>query len=218
MTDRKFFLDGPAGRLEARLRGETIASPPAAALLLHPHPLHGGTLHNKTLFRLAKSLVEQAGVPNLRFNFRGVGGSEGSYDAGRGEADDATAALDWLKRKWPAAPRIGVGYSFGAALGLAAIATDGSLGAFVALGLPCELNLDFSWLRRSTTAGYFVQGARDEFGDCERLRAFLRSLGRADDVACIEGADHLFTGREDAAVAAVVHYIGRTFGPSPAGS
>jgi alpha/beta superfamily hydrolase len=218
LVDRKLFVHGPAGRLEARLRGEAIAAPFAAALLLHPHPLHGGSLDNKTLFRLAKSLEREVQVLSLRINFRGVGASDGEYGGGRGEGEDAKAALHWLSSAWPNLPLVGIGYSFGAAVGLAAIADSDALATFVALGFPLTLEFAHDWLRRSPLPGLFVQGEADEFGDCAQLRRFLKPLGRAHELRCIAGADHLFRACEDRAVAAVVQYIGRKFGPSSTGS
>jgi alpha/beta superfamily hydrolase len=216
MSDRPIFLLGPAGRLEARLRGDAIAAPRAVALLLHPHPLYGGSLHNKTLFRLAKSLAE-IGVPSLRLNFRGVGLSAGSYH-GTAESEDALCALQWLEQRHPSASLVAVGYSFGAAVGLAGPCSHPRLAAAVGLALPIALGFDWSWLSKRTLPLHFVQGERDEYGSCTQLRAFLLPYARAAHVECIAGADHLFSGCEDAAVAAVLRYIARAFALTRTGS
>ena len=115
---RNFFLDGPAGRLEAILWSPTSGKkPPLAALVCHPHPLFGGTMHNKVVYQAAKSL-DQFGLPVLRFNFRGAGMSAGAFDQGRGELDDVRAALDFLTDAFPGLPVLLAGFSFGSWVGL----------------------------------------------------------------------------------------------------
>ena len=109
---RAFFLDGPAGKLEAMLWTSALAHPPRAAVVCHPHPLFGGTMHNKVVFQTAKAL-HHLGLPVLRFNFRGAGLSEGTHDNGIGEQDDVHAALDDLAREFPQTPLLLAGFSFG---------------------------------------------------------------------------------------------------------
>src|ERR1700692_4302035 len=106
------FLDGPAGRLEALLEEPEDATPVEAALVCHPHPQHGGTMHNKVVYRIARGL-RGTGAVVLRFNYRGVNLSEGAYDNGEGELDDARVALDYLRGRYPALPFTVAGFSFG---------------------------------------------------------------------------------------------------------
>ena len=132
-TIRSLFLDGPAGRLEALLNA---GSPDAthAALVCHPHPLYGGTLHNKVVFHAMKAL-QSFGFPVLRFNFRGTGLSEGAHANGVGEVEDVSTALAWLEREFPL-PIVFAGFSFGAAVGLRTAYDDDRVQALIALGLP----------------------------------------------------------------------------------
>src|SRR5215510_4557770 len=118
---RSFFLDGPAGRLEALLNSGS-ATAPHAALVAHPHPVYGGTLHNKVVFHAMKAL-NGFGFPALRFNFRGAGLSHGAHDYGQGEIEDVRTALDWLEREFRL-PTVLAGFSFGAAVGLQTVCTD----------------------------------------------------------------------------------------------
>src|SRR3954463_8499176 len=132
-TIRSLFLEGPAGRLEALLNaGAENAT--HAALVCHPHPMYGGTLHNKVVFHTMKAL-NSFGFPVLRFNFRGAGLSEGEHDFGNGEIDDVRTALDWLDAEFHL-PLIFAGFSFGAAIGLRAAYSDERVRALIAVGMP----------------------------------------------------------------------------------
>lgn len=206
--DRQIWLEGPAGRLAARLRQPVSAAPVrAVALIFHPHPVHGGSSRHKVLYRLAKALASEAGVPSLRLDFRGAGESEGVHDHGRGEVDDARTALEWALDRWAHARVIGVGLSFGAVVGLRALHGHASVAALVALGLPLDGGWELGFFERSTLPRLVVQGEHDEFGDARRLRARMTAMGRGAQAHVVAGADHLFRGAEDAAVAAVVGYI-----------
>ncbi|RKZ17104.1 alpha/beta hydrolase [bacterium] len=203
-------LRGPAGTLQARLR----LPPPgrqavAGAVLFHPHPLFGGSLENKILYRIALRLAAEADHAVLRLNFRGAGESEGQYDDGRGEVDDALAGIEELAGRLPGLPLAAIGYSFGAAIGLRAGVADERVTRLVALGLPLGLEWDLSFLERTQKPVLCVQGEHDEFGDAVRLQAFVKSLTGPVQTAIIPAASHLFSGREDDAVEAVV----RTFLP-----
>src|SRR5579871_4179844 len=132
---RSFFLQGPAGRLEALLNAGA-AHATHAALVCHPHPLYGGTMHNKVVYHAGKALND-FGFPVLRFNFRGAGLSEGEHDAGRGEKQDVQAALDWLKNEY-GLPIVFAGFSFGAAVGLRVACPDPAVKALISLGTPVE--------------------------------------------------------------------------------
>ena len=201
-------IAGPCGELQGLFRGLAQGrAPRAAAVLFHPHPLYGGTMHNKTLFRIAKRLPLSAPVPVLRFNFRGTEGSGGTYDQGRGEVDDARAALARLRARVPQVPLAAIGYSFGAAVGLRAAADHEGVAWLVALGLPLHGEWDVTFLERTRTPRLFVQGEHDQFGSGAQMLAWIRGLQGPVSARIVPGADHLFTGVEDEAVAAVVRYV-----------
>lgn len=193
---RSLFLDGPAGRLEALLNA---GSPGAkyAAIVCHPHPLFGGTLHNKVVFHAMKAL-NGFGFPVLRFNFRGTGLSEGEHSGGVGEVEDVRAALDWLEREF-ALPIIFCGFSFGAAVGVRASYSDERVQALIALGLPAvsvaDRVYDFEFLRESTKPKLFVSGSRDEYGPPGKLEALVDTFAEPKKLVRIEAGDHFFEGR-----------------------
>ena len=193
---KSLFLDGPAGRLEALLNAgaETATH---AALVCHPHPLFGGTLHNKVVFHTMKAL-NSFGFPVLRFNFRGTGLSQGEHDHGRGEGDDVRAALDWLDREFRL-PLIFAGFSFGAAVGLPVACSDARVRALIGLGIPVapidERAYDFSFLQTCAKPKLFVSGARDQFGPRAQLQRLVDALPEPRKLVLIEGADHFFEGR-----------------------
>ena len=128
------FFEGPAGRIEAILK-EPAAPVARAAIVCHPHPLFGGTMHNKVVFRIARAF-QDAGFAVLRFNFRGTGRSQGAHDDGRGEQDDLRAAVKFIEEKFPGAELWLAGFSFGSAVMLRAAACDGRVHAIVAAGVP----------------------------------------------------------------------------------
>ena len=198
---RSLFLDGPAGRLEALLNtGADNAT--HAALVCHPHPLFGGTMHNKVVFHTMKAL-NGFGFPVLRFNFRGAGLSQGEHDQGKGEADDVRAALDWLDAEYHL-PLLFAGFSFGSAVGLRAACPDARVRAVIGVGTPVVpvaeateeprvYALDF--LQQCAKPKFFVSGARDQFGPRAQLEALVASLPEPKRLVLIEGADHFFEGR-----------------------
>jgi alpha/beta superfamily hydrolase len=195
---RSLFLAGPAGRLEALLNA---GSPDAthAAVVCHPHPLYGGTLHNKVVFHTMKAL-NSFGFPVLRFNFRGTGLSEGEHANGIGEVEDVRAALDWLEREFTL-PVIFAGFSFGAAVGLRAAYADDRVRALIALGLPTaavrteDRAYDFEFLRACTKPKLFVSGSRDQFGPPGNLEALVNTFADPKQLVRIEAGDHFFEGR-----------------------
>ena len=193
---RSFFLPGPAGRLESLLNA---GSPGAthAALVCHPHPLYGGTLHNKVVFHAMKAL-NSFGFPVLRFNFRGTGLSEGEHADVIGEVEDVRTALDWLDREF-SLPLIFAGFSFGAAVGLRAAYTDDRVRALIALGLPAvpveDRVYDFDFLRDCTKPKLFVSGSRDQFGPPGKLEALVNTFAEPKKLIRIEAGDHFFAGR-----------------------
>ncbi len=191
-ANESFDLGGPAGRLEALLmrpEGEAVA----AAVVCHAHPLHGGMMHFKVVFRAAKALQEQ-GLAVLRFNFRGVGRSEGAHDDGKGEQDDASAALLEMERRFPGLALVLGGFSFGAAMALRVGAAEPRVRALVALGFPFRVVGDTSYLADVRTPRLFVQGENDEFGGGERMRALVAGLPEPKRLVVVPGSDHFFTG------------------------
>jgi uncharacterized protein len=198
---RSLFLDGPAGRLEALLNaGAENAT--HAALVCHPHPLFGGTLHNKVVFHTMKAL-NSFGFPVLRFNFRGTGLSHGEHDYGKGEVEDVRTALDWLSNEFHL-PMIVAGFSFGSAVGLRAAYADDRVMALIGVGTPvipvAEADeeprvYNFDFLRDCLKPKLFVSGGRDRFGPQEKLKALAASVSEPKKLVIIEGADHFFEGR-----------------------
>ena len=193
---RSFFLDGPAGQLEALLnQGAPDAT--HAGLVCHPHPLFGGTLHNKVVFHAMKAL-NALGMPVLRFNFRGTGLSHGEHDHGIGELDDVRTALDWLEREFHR-PIVFAGFSFGAAVGLRAACADARVIAAAGLGTPVGAiegrNYEFDFLQTCTKPKLFVSGSRDQFGPKVRLEAMFAAAAEPKKLVVIEAADHFFEGR-----------------------
>jgi alpha/beta superfamily hydrolase len=189
---RAFFLPGPAGRLEALLN-TGAADAPYAALVCHPHPLFGGTMHNKVVFSAMKAL-NGFGFPVLRFNFRGAGLSEGQHDQGRGEVDDVRSALAWLYAEF-SRPIIFAGFSFGAGVGLRAAAGDGRVAALIAIGLPMlveDRDYSYAFLQTATVPKLFVSGDRDQFAAPDELRSVVAPLPEPKQLTLIPGADHFF--------------------------
>lgn len=191
------FIPAPHGRLEAILKEPRVGPPRGSALVLHPHPLGGGTMHNKVVFRAASALND-AGLVTLRINFRGVGQSTGAHDEGRGELEDARAGLDYLVREYPSSPVTLAGFSFGSRVGMEVGITDTRVRDLVSIGTPVG-KYDFTFLRECCKPILFVHGDGDEFGHPEEVRALARSLlpeARAS-VRVVENTDHFFAGRLD---------------------
>lgn len=200
-TIRSLFLNGPAGRLEALLNaGAENAT--HAAVVCHPHPLFGGTLHNKVVFHTMKAL-NSFGFPVLRFNFRGAGLSHGEHDQGGGEVNDVRTALDWLDAEFHL-PMVFAGFSFGAAVGLRPACADARVNAVIGVGAPvvpvaADTQLtraySFDFLHDCAKPKLFVSGARDQFGPRSKLEALVGSLPEPKKLVIIDGADHFFEGR-----------------------
>ncbi len=191
---RSLFLPGPAGRLEALLNAGSDAAT-HAALVCHPHPMFGGTMHNKVVYHAAKTLT-RFGFPVLRFNFRGAGLSEGKHDDGRGEVEDVRAALDWLDSEFHL-PVVFAGFSFGAGVGLRAACSQARVAALIALGLPIAAagrEYDYGFLRQCAKPKLFLSGAQDEFGPRAELERVTAIAAGPKQVVFIEGADHFFEG------------------------
>jgi alpha/beta superfamily hydrolase len=203
LLHRTFFLPGPAGRLEAVLwavtqRGDG-AQQPLAAVVCHPHPLFGGTMHNKVVYQAAKT-IHRFGLPVLRFNFRGAGSSEGAHDEGRGEQDDVSAALDFLAAEYSGAPLLLAGFSFGSWVGLRVGCSDARVSELIGLGLPVGdlAGRELSYLDSCDKHKLLVTGEFDQYGPPERLKSrvekFPPHVKQRTSVAIISGADHFFAG------------------------
>jgi uncharacterized protein len=193
---RSFFVDGPAGRLEAILWSPTGGKrPPLAALVCHPHPLFGGTMHNKVVYQAAKSL-DQVGLPVLRFNFRGAGLSAGTHDRGRGERDDVRAAIDFLAGEFPGLPVLLAGFSFGSWVGLRVGCEDVRVTELIGIGVPVN-DSDFSFLSACKKPKLFVQGSKDQFGAPDKLKNLVGTLPGDNRLIAVNDADHFFTGKLD---------------------
>jgi len=185
-----FTFAGPAGRLEG-LWKDAEGARAGSAVFAHPHPVHGGTLHNKVVFRAARCL-SRAGYGVLRFNFRGVGLSDGRFNGGSGEVGDFRAALDEAERRG-GTPIVAGGFSFGAATALSAIEGDARVRAFIGIGIP--LASDYGkQLPVPRIPALFVVGSEDVFGPPALLRQWA---GNAGTIVEIRGADHFLEGRLD---------------------
>ena len=192
---RSLILAGRAGRLEAVLnQGAQDAT--QAALICHPHPLYGGSLHNKVVFHAMKAL-NRFGFPVLRFNFRGVGLSQGEHDNGVGELDDVRAALDWLEAEFHL-PLVCAGFSFGAAVGLRVACADARVKAVIGLGIPVapadEEIYDFEFLKACDKPKLLVSGAHDQFGPRGLLENLYAAVREPKKLVIIKSADHFFEG------------------------
>jgi uncharacterized protein len=188
-----FFLEGPAGKLEAALWTPSGATPSMAALVCHPHPLFGGTMHNKVVFNAAKA-IDALGIAVLRFNFRGAGQSEGTHDKGPGELGDTKSALDFLAGEFPETPLLVAGFSFGCWVGLRAGCEDSRVEKLIGLGAPVNSS-DFSYLQKCAKPKLFVHGSNDEFGDVAKVRQMVASLPGENELVVVNGVDHFFTGK-----------------------
>jgi alpha/beta superfamily hydrolase len=187
-----FFINGPAGRLEAILWTSEQTPPARVALVCHPHPLFGGTMHNKVVFHAARTLHAH-GFPVLRFNFRGAGISQGMQDGGIGEADDVRAAVDYLAGEFPGRPIILAGFSFGAWVGLRVGCEDQRVSEIIGLGIPVNSS-DLSYLKSCAKPKLFLQGGNDQYGSAERAQSLVAKMPPPKRLVIISGADHLFAG------------------------
>jgi uncharacterized protein len=193
---RSLFLHGPAGRLEALLNAGS-GDAAFAALVCHPHPVYGGTMHNKVVFHTMKAL-NHFGFPVLRFNFRGAGLSEGEHDHGRGELDDVRAALDWLGSEFHL-PMFFAGFSFGSVVGMRVACPDTRVRALIGLGLPLapidDRGYSFDFLQSCSKPKLFVSGSRDQYAPRPDLEHLIESLPQPRQLTMIENADHFFEGK-----------------------
>jgi len=198
-------IAGRGVELEAVLREPDEQRLRGAVVVCHPHPLYGGTMDNKVVFRSAKAALS-AGWAALRFNFRGVGKSTGTYDHGEGEKDDVRSALDLLAERYPEHPLALMGFSFGARVGLEIGVTDPRVSALVGLGLPLRMH-DFDFLATNEKPTLLLSGALDEYCPPDKLEALARRLPPSTTVRTIDGADHFFSADLDP----VQSYVSRFF-------
>ena len=213
---KNFFLYGPAGKLEAVLwtpLGD--ATPESVALVCHPHPLFGGTLHNKVVYQAAKAL-DGLGMPVMRFNFRGAGLSEGKHDRGKGELDDVRTALEFLAGEFPGTPLLLAGFSFGCWVGLRVGCEDERVEKLIGIGAPVN-NSDFSYLQSCSKPKLFVHGSNDAHGDVSKLRRMVNELPGMNDLIVVDGVDHFFAGKIEELGAAITGWAGES-SPRTAGS
>ena len=198
------FFEGPSGRIEAILK-EPAGAVTRAAIVCHPHPLFGGTMHNKVVFRIAKAF-EQSGFAALRFNFRGTGRSEGRHDQGQGEQDDLRAAIRFIEAKYSGAELWLAGFSFGSAVMLRVACEHERVRAIVAAGVPVS-KYDFQHIVECAKPKLFVQGELDEFGPAKEIESLFARLAEPKRLKIIERADHFFEGRLEELSQAVKDFI-----------
>jgi alpha/beta superfamily hydrolase len=193
-ASKNFFLEGPVGKLEAVLWTPThSARQRFAAVVCHPHPLFGGTLHNKVVYQATKALDARGGAV-LRFNFRGTGLSEGTHDRGRGEREDVRAAVEFLTAQFPEIPLVVAGFSFGCWVGLRVGCEEARIGRLIGIGAPVN-DSDFSYLDNCSKPKLFVHGSNDEFGDVRKLEKLVSGLPGEKQLVVVDGVDHFFKGK-----------------------
>ncbi len=186
------WIAGPAGRLEALLEEPDDREPRLAAVVCHPHPLYGGTMHNKVVYRLARGL-RRAGVTVLRFNFRGVGGSHGEHGHLTGEVEDARAALGWLRERCPDLPFALAGFSFGSrAITRLGCSLDGARW-LLAAGFPTSFG-ETAYFESCTVPKVILQSTHDQFGPVPDVEALYARLAEPKRLIWVESADHFFAG------------------------
>jgi uncharacterized protein len=194
------FINGPAGRLEGLLEEPEDRDPTEASLVCHPHPQFGGTMHNKVVYRVARGL-RRSGAAVLRFNYRGVNLSEGRYDQGIGEVEDARAALSLLLSRYPHLPFTLAGFSFGSRIALKLGCQRIGARRVIAVGFPTTLR-DTSFLDGCTVPRVFIQSSHDEFGPLADWKPLVEGLPGPKESIVIEAKDHFFDdaleGLEDA--------------------
>ena len=211
------IFNGADGRLEGRYHyGQSSTAP--LAVILHPHPLHGGTMNNKIVYDLFYVFARR-GFSVLRFNFRGVGRSQGDFDHGQGELRDAAAALDWMQSYSPNSSSCWVaGISFGAWIGMQLLMRRPEIHGFMSISLPANM-YDFSFLAPCPSSGLMVHGGNDTVVPAESVSKLVQKLqqqrGIKIDLEVIPEADHFFGGHLDQMVAAVERYLDKALQPRP---
>jgi uncharacterized protein len=196
----------PQGHLEGILKPEERGTVPKyAALVCHPHPLGGGTMHNKVVFKVAQTL-QKLDMPALRFNFRGVGHSTGTYDEGRGEMEDVRFALEFLSRRYPGLPVILAGFSFGAYVGLRVAVIDDRVQIMIGLGVPARM-FDGDTLQGSHKPKLFIHGTEDDIAPYELAKEWFEQVPAPKSMVAVQGADHFFQGHLEEVQAIIVEFV-----------
>jgi alpha/beta superfamily hydrolase len=190
------FIAGPTGKLEALLEEPEEGSALEAALVCHPHPQGGGTMHNKVVYRMARGLRKSSCVV-LRFNYRGVNLSEGEYAHGIGETDDARAALEELRARYPKLPVLAAGFSFGSRVALRLTSQQASVGRVIAVGFPTTIG-EFDSVHKVRVPKLFVQSTQDEFSPRAEFSKFYAALPEPKELEWVEACDHFFKNNLDA--------------------
>ncbi len=196
------FLPGLAGKLEALLEEPEDADPVEAAVVCHPHPQHGGTMHNKVVYRLARGL-RKSGCVVLRFNYRGVNLSEGTYDHGAGETEDARVALRELQTRYPYLPLMVGGFSFGSRIALRLTAQEQAIRRVVPVGFPTVI-AERGFMNDVHVPKFFIHSTHDNFGPKPEFEKFFDSVREPKQVEWIEAEDHFFKGALEEYEAAVI--------------
>ena len=212
------IMNGPEGRLEGRYIHSKKKGAPIA-LVLHPHPEHGGTMNNKVVYAMYQSFMAR-GFSTLRFNFRGVGRSQGVYDRGEGELSDAASALDWLQMYNPNAPYCWIGgFSFGAWIGMQLLMRRPEITGFVSIAPPANM-FDFTFLAPCPASGIMVQGDKDDIVTPDSVKKLSEKLsnqkGVIVDYKVVPGANHFFTGQIDQMMEEVESYLDKSLPESEA--
>ncbi len=199
-------IDGPAGSLEARIEvPQSVHAPRAVGVVCHPHPLHGGTMQNKVVHTLARSM-QSLGAPTVRFNFRGVGASDGRYDDGRGEIDDALTVIEWARSRWACDELWLGGFSFGAAVAL--LAADAAAPRQLVTVAPPVPRMELASIRRPQARWLIVQGDADELVSIDAVRDWAEGFEPPPRLLAMAGAEHFFHGRLGELRQAVVDFLG----------
>jgi len=209
------FIPVAHGRLEAILKEPRSDQARGVALVLHPHPLGGGTMHNKVVFRAAGALND-ADLITLRINFRGVGQSTGEHDEGRGELEDVRAGLDYLAENYSGHSLTLCGFSFGARVGIEVGIKDDRVEYLISIGTPVD-KYDFGFLTECRKPILFVHGAQDEYGSLDKLQRLVSTLERQTTVqlSVIPGADHFFNGHLDELKQAITEWVNNLYPQIP---
>jgi alpha/beta superfamily hydrolase len=213
----EIIFNGADGRLEGRYQHGAGGHAPLA-LILHPHPLHGGTMNNRVVFNLYQMFVRR-GFSALRFNFRGVGRSQACFDHGQGELRDAAAALDWMQLHNPNSSSCWVaGFSFGAWIGMQLLMRRPEIHGFISVALPANM-YDFSFLAPCPSSGLIVHGKSDTLVPVDSVQKLVTKLSQQRGIKItlemIEGADHFFNNAMDQLSAAVEDYLDTALTSAP---
>ncbi len=196
----------PQGYLEGILKPEEEGTQPRyVAVVCHPHPLGGGTMHNKVVFKTAQ-VLQATGVPALRFNFRGVGHSAGSYDEGKGEMDDVRHALEFLSRRYPGVPAIIAGFSFGSYVGLRVAKVDDRVSAMIGLGVPARM-FHGETLEGCHKPKLFIHGTEDELAPYDLMKRWFEQVPAPKSLITIQATDHFFQGRLEEVQVIIARFV-----------